>query len=112
MTRGFAEMVRLGLALGGQERTFAGLSGLGDLALTCTSARSRNFAAGLALGQGRPLPTGLTTEGVGTAQTVMDLAARHGIEMPIAAAVTALVTGLVDVLQAMAALLARPLRQE
>ena len=112
MTRGFAEMVRLGLALGARERTFAGLSGLGDLALTCTSARSRNFAAGLALGRGDPLPAGLTTEGVGTAQTVMDLAVRHRIEMPIAAAVTALVTGQADVGQAIAALLARPLRPE
>jgi glycerol-3-phosphate dehydrogenase (NAD(P)+) len=112
MTRGFAEMVRMGLALGGQERTFAGLSGLGDLALTCTSARSRNFAAGLALGQGQPLPPGVTTEGVGTAQTVLDLSARHGIDMPIAAAVAALVTGRMDVRQVMAGLLARPLRPE
>jgi glycerol-3-phosphate dehydrogenase (NAD(P)+) len=112
MTRGFAEMVRLGLALGGAERTFAGLSGLGDLALTCTSARSRNFAAGLALGRGGTLPAGVTTEGVGTAQAALLLAAHHGIDMPIAAAVAALVTGQADVTQAMSTLLARPLRPE
>jgi len=112
MTRGFAEMARLGLALGAEERTFSGLSGLGDLALTCTSVRSRNFAAGHALGRGQGLPVGVTTEGVGTARTVLDLAALHGIEMPIAAAVAALVTGQTDVRGAMSALLERPLRAE
>jgi glycerol-3-phosphate dehydrogenase (NAD(P)+) len=112
MTRGFAEMVRLGTAMGGRADTFAGLSGLGDLALTCASPMSRNFAAGLALGQGGGPASGVTVEGTGTARAVLGLAARHGVEMPIAAAVAAVLDGSTGVAEAMAGLLARPQRSE
>ncbi len=112
MTRGFAEMVRLGTAMGAQARTFAGLSGLGDLALTCASARSRNFAAGLALARNGRLPDGVTIEGVGTARAVLSLAARHGIDMPIAAATADVLDGRSTVAAAMVTLLDRPLKPE
>lgn len=112
MTRGYAEMVRLGVALGANARTFAGLSGLGDLALTCASARSRNFAAGLALARDGRLPDGVTMEGVGTARAVLSLAARRDVDMPIAAATAAVLDGRATVAQAMDALLSRPLKPE
>jgi glycerol-3-phosphate dehydrogenase (NAD(P)+) len=112
MTRGFAEMVRLGTALGAQARTFAGLSGLGDLALTCASTKSRNFAAGLALARDGRLPEGVTMEGVGTARAVLAMAARHGVDMPIAAATAAVLDGHTSVAEAMEALLSRPLKPE
>ncbi len=112
MTRGFAEMVRLGTALGAEARTFAGLSGLGDLALTCASAKSRNFAAGLALARDGRLPDGVTMEGVGTARTVLGLAARHGVEMPIASATAEVLDGSATVTEVMDVLLSRPLKPE
>ena len=112
MTRGFAEIVRLGAALGARAETFAGLSGLGDLALTCGSPLSRNFRFGAALGQGLPFADGVTVEGAATARAVLPLAARHGIAMPVAEAVAALVAGETGVDGAMRALLARPLREE
>lgn len=112
MTRGFAEMVRLGTALGAEARTFAGLSGLGDLALTCASAKSRNFAAGLALARDGRLPEGVTMEGVGTARAVLALAARHDVDMPIAAATADVLDGRATVAEAMEALLSRPLKPE
>ena len=116
MTRGFAEMVRLGTALGGRAETLAGLSGLGDLALTCASATSRNFAYGLALGQGTPpaalAADGRTYEGAATAAPVVAMAARLGIEMPVAAVVAALVDARLTVPQAVEMLFNRPLRRE
>ena len=112
MTRGFAETVRLGAALGARAETFMGLSGLGDLALTCGSPLSRNFRFGNALGRGEAFADGVTVEGAATARAVPPLAARHGIEMPVAAAVAALVAGETDLDGAMQALLARPLREE
>ncbi len=89
ITRGLAEMMRLGLALGGQRETFMGLAGLGDLVLTCTDDQSRNRRLGLALGQGRSLQQALDSidqvvEGVQTAREVHALAQRIGVEMPIA----------------------------
>jgi len=110
VTRGFAEMRRLGVALGAQAETFVGLSGLGDLMLTCASAQSRNFAAGLALGQGNPLPPGKTQEGVATARAAVALGKKHNIEMPIAAAVAAVLDGSLTIHGALASLLARPLK--
>lgn len=110
VTRGFAEMRRLGVALGADAETFAGLSGLGDLMLTCASAQSRNFAAGLALGQGAPLPPGKTQEGVATARAAVSLGAKFNIEMPIAAAVAAVLDNTLTIDGAMASLLARPLK--
>ena len=94
ITRGLAEMVRLGVSLGARAETFRGLSGLGDLVLTCSAAQSRNHALGLALGRGEGLDAALggrrsVVEGVATAAAVARLAARLGIEMPIGAAVDA-----------------------
>lgn len=112
MTRGFAEMRRLGVAMGGQEETFVGLSGLGDLALTCATPMSRNFAQGLELGQGGGLQSGKTVEGVATAQAAVALARKYQVEMPITQAVAAVLAGRYTIQQAMDALLSRPLKQE
>jgi glycerol-3-phosphate dehydrogenase (NAD(P)+) len=88
ITRGLAEMVRLGVAMGADQRTFAGLSGIGDLVLTCTGALSRNRAVGVQLGEGKKLPdilagTHTVAEGVNTARAALALAERHRVEMPI-----------------------------
>ncbi len=111
LTRGFAEMQRLGVALGAKPETFQGLSGLGDLALTCASTQSRNFAQGLAFGQGHG-QTGGTVEGMATAQAAAALAQKLGVEAPITGAVAAVVSGGATVETAMQALLARPLKEE
>ena len=111
MTRGHAETVRLAVALGARPDTLAGLSGLGDLALTCTSEASRNYRHGLALGRGEP-PEGVTTEGVATARAASDLARSGGIEMPVADAVAEITEGRLSVLDAARRLLARPLTTE
>ncbi|MFQ8429824.1 NAD(P)H-dependent glycerol-3-phosphate dehydrogenase [Amaricoccus sp. W119] len=111
MTRGFAEMTRLGVALGARAETLAGLSGLGDLSLTCNSTQSRNFALGKAMGAGAARPGG-TVEGVATARAACTLSARHGVEMPIAAAVADVLEGRLTIDGAMDALLSRPLRDE
>ncbi len=111
LTRGFAEMQRLGVALGGKAETFQGLSGLGDLALTCASAQSRNFAQGLAYGRGDG-QTGGTVEGLATAQAAANLADKLGVDAPITAAVACVVSGKSTVQSAMQALLARPLKEE
>jgi glycerol-3-phosphate dehydrogenase (NAD(P)+) len=111
MTRGFAEMTRLAVAMGARAETLAGLSGLGDLSLTCNSAQSRNFALGLALGSGREPPGG-TVEGVATARAACRLAATLDVEMPIAAAVADVLDGTMTLNQAMDALLSRPLKEE
>jgi glycerol-3-phosphate dehydrogenase (NAD(P)+) len=117
MTRGLAEMARLALALGGRSETLMGLSGVGDLALTCNSARSRNLSLGIALGQRRPLATVLVerrsvAEGVATAAAVVPLARRLGLEMPISEAVHALLYEGLDVDGAVRRLLPRPFRDE
>ena len=97
--------------------TFAGLAGLGDLSLTATSATSRNFRLGVILGQGETLANALAqidgvVEGVATAQAVVELAARHGVEMPISAAVAAIVEHEADIGVTIAELLARPFKSE
>lgn len=111
VTRGYAEMLRLALALGAKAETLAGLSGLGDLILTCTSAQSRNFAHGVALGAGRPVAQA-TVEGVATAQAAVRLATGMGIEMPVAAMVARLVAEEIGVAEAVRQLMSRPLKQE
>ncbi|MFT3974368.1 MAG: NAD(P)H-dependent glycerol-3-phosphate dehydrogenase [Amaricoccus sp.] len=111
MTRGFAEMTRLATALGARPETLAGLSGLGDLSLTCGSPQSRNFRLGQALGAGAARPGG-TVEGVATARAACRLGAEHGVELPIAAAVADVLEGRLTVEGAMAALLSRPLKSE
>jgi glycerol-3-phosphate dehydrogenase (NAD(P)+) len=94
VTRGLAEITRLGVALGGQPLTFAGLAGLGDLVATCTSAHSRNRRVGFELGRGRSLDAivgemDMVAEGVRSTAAVLQLAARAGVEMPIATIVGA-----------------------
>ncbi|HEY0291329.1 MAG TPA: NAD(P)H-dependent glycerol-3-phosphate dehydrogenase, partial [Hansschlegelia sp.] len=111
VARGFAELARLGLALGAKPETLAGLSGLGDLVLTTSSTKSRNFSLGLALGRGEPPPNKLA-EGAATVEALIALAARHEIDMPISAAVADVLSGRVSVGAAVANLLARPLRAE
>lgn len=117
ITRGFAEMVRLGLALGANPETLRGLCGLGDLVLTCSSATSRNMSCGLALGEGKPLAEILSgrlavTEGVASAPAMVKLAKQLDVEMPITEAVAAIIAGKLDVDRAIAELLSRPLRAE
>jgi glycerol-3-phosphate dehydrogenase (NAD(P)+) len=117
MTRGLAEMARLGRAMGAKPETFAGLAGLGDLSLTATSPTSRNFRLGLILGQGETLTNARAhiegvIEGVATAQAVVELAARHQIDMPISTAVAAIVEQGADIGATIAELLARPFKSE
>jgi glycerol-3-phosphate dehydrogenase (NAD(P)+) len=117
VTRGFAEMRRLGAALGARAETLAGLSGLGDLLLTCGSPQSRNMSLGRALGQGQKLDDVLgsrrsVAEGVYTAAAVVRVAGENAVEMPIAAAVQAIVTDALDVDTAIETLLARPFKAE
>jgi glycerol-3-phosphate dehydrogenase (NAD(P)+) len=115
-TRGFAELMRFGRAYGAQPETLTGLSGLGDLILTCTSPQSRNFSLGLALGQGHDLEEARRTEhlaeGAFTAAVLVDMAQARNVEMPIAAAIAAVLEGASTVDAAIEALLARPLRAE
>ncbi len=112
MTRGFAEMQRLAAFRHADPATLAGLSGFGDLTLTCTSEQSRNYRLGLSLGKGQDFDASTTVEGAATARAVHDLAVRHGIDLPITAAVAGLLDGRLDVQSAMAALLTRPLKEE
>lgn len=111
MTRGFAEMTRLAVAMGARAETLAGLCGLGDLSLTCNSPQSRNFALGVELGAGRGR-TGGTVEGVATARAACRLGARFGVELPIAAVVADVLDGALTVPGAMDSLLSRPLKEE
>lgn len=117
ITRGFAEMTRMAVALGAEAETVAGLCGLGDLVLTCSSPQSRNMSVGLALGAGKTLGETLAgkltvAEGVASAPAVRDLAARHGVEMPICEAVAAILSGEQTVDAAIMGLLSRPIRAE
>ncbi|MXU64810.1 NAD(P)H-dependent glycerol-3-phosphate dehydrogenase [Oceanomicrobium pacificus] len=112
MTRGFAEMTRLAAAMGARAETLTGLSGLGDLALTCTSRQSRNFAAGMDRASGAVPAEGQTVEGAATAAAAVALAQAHGQEAPIAAAVADVLAGHLSIHEAMDRLLSRPLRQE
>jgi glycerol-3-phosphate dehydrogenase (NAD(P)+) len=117
VARGFAELRRFGEALGAEAETLMGLSGLGDLILTCGSPQSRNMSLGRALGEGRTLDEILgtrhaVTEGVWTAAAVVKLARAKGVEMPIAEAVHAIVEGHAEVDDAIAALLSRPFKAE
>ncbi len=117
ITRGFAELTRLGLAMGASAETLSGLCGLGDLVLTCASLTSRNTSLGAALGEGRRLKEIVAerrsvAEGVESAPAVVALAAKHGVEMPICAAVDAIVAGRIGIDEAIGALLSRPFRAE
>jgi glycerol-3-phosphate dehydrogenase (NAD(P)+) len=117
VTRGFAELVRFGTAFGARAETLTGLSGLGDLILTASSAQSRNMTLGLALGRGVPLAEATAagkgiSEGIWTAGAVRRLADEHGIDMPIASAVAGIVDGTLSVDAAIEGLLSRPFRAE
>jgi len=117
IARGFAEMTRFGLAKGARLETLAGLSGLGDLVLTCSSTSSRNFSLGKGLGEGRSAADLLAdrrtvAEGAHTAPVLLREAKAAGVDMPIVAAVCALLAGETQAADAINALLARPLRSE
>jgi glycerol-3-phosphate dehydrogenase (NAD(P)+) len=117
ITRGFAELTRLAVALGGRAETVAGLCGLGDLVLTCSSPQSRNMSLGMALGRGASLRDALAgklsiAEGVASAPAVVALARKLGVEAPISEAVAAVLAGERDLDEAIGGLLARPLRSE
>ncbi len=117
ITRGFAELTRLGLAMGAKAETLSGLCGLGDLVLTCASLTSRNTSLGAALGEGRKLKDILSerrsvAEGMESAPAVVALAAKYEVEMPICAAVDDIVSERVSIDEAIAALLSRPFKAE
>ena len=117
ITRGLAEISRLGQALGARADTFMGLSGLGDLVLTATGDLSRNRQVGMALAQGQTLPAilqslGHVAEGVYSAQTVVQRAQQLGVDMPIAQAVVAVLLGHTSPQQAVAALMGRGAKGE
>jgi glycerol-3-phosphate dehydrogenase (NAD(P)+) len=115
-TRGFAELVRFGRAYGAKTETMMGLSGLGDLILTCSSPQSRNFSFGVNIGNGRPIDdihaaTGLA-EGAFTAPVLLEMAREKVVDMPISSAVAAMLSGQMSVDAAIESLLTRPLRAE
>lgn len=117
LTRGLAELVRLALACGGRQETLMGLAGLGDLVLTATSMQSRNYSLGVALGQGKTLEEILgarraVTEGVTTAEALVELAHRKAVEMPIAEAMNRILNRGASVDSELARLLDRPLKDE
>jgi glycerol-3-phosphate dehydrogenase (NAD(P)+) len=114
-TRGFAELVRFGNAFGARTETMMGLSGLGDLILTCGTPQSRNFSCGVALGKGEKpdtAPHGKLAEGIFTAPVLLEMARRKNVEMPISAAVAAVLSGKINVDEAIESLLTRPLKSE
>ena len=117
ITRGLAEMVRLARVKGGRAETLMGLSGLGDLTLTCTGVQSRNHSLGFALGEGKSLseilgPRRSIAEGVSSAAALGALGRRLGVDMPIVAAVDAILHHAADIDETIAGLLARPFRAE
>jgi glycerol-3-phosphate dehydrogenase (NAD(P)+) len=112
MTRGFAEIRRFAADLGAQPETLMGLSGFGDLVLTCTSLQSRNYRFGLALGRGEAFDPSVTVEGVATARAVARLAEARGVEMPITAMLVDLFDHKTSIAEAIQSLLSRPLKEE
>ena len=112
MTRGFAEMQRFAAMRGAQVETLMGLSGLGDLVLTCSSELSRNYRFGLSLGLNRPFDSATTVEGVATARAMSDIARAEALDMPISATVAELSHGAYSVTEAMDSLINRPLKEE
>jgi glycerol-3-phosphate dehydrogenase (NAD(P)+) len=116
-TRGFAELMRFGKKLGAKPETLTGLAGLGDLLLTCSSHQSRNYSFGLAIGQGSSISAALAAsrgvvEGAHTARVAYALAQKHEVDMPIVAAVSAIIDQGAEPAQEIARLLARPVRGE
>jgi glycerol-3-phosphate dehydrogenase (NAD(P)+) len=111
VTRGFAELFRFGRAFGARPETLTGLSGLGDVILTCSSAQSRNYSYGMAVGRGDPAQAVLA-EGIFTAPVLLEMAKEKGVDMPIASAVADILAGRTSVDAAVEALLTRPFRAE
>jgi glycerol-3-phosphate dehydrogenase (NAD(P)+) len=111
-TRGFSELMRLGRACGARSETISGLSGLGDLILTCSSPQSRNLALGIALGRGEPPPREKLAEGEFTAPVLIELAASQNVDMPVSNAVAAILSGAVTIDEAIESLLTRPFKAE
>lgn len=111
-TRGFAELMRLGLACGAKAETIAGLSGLGDLLLSCSSPQSRNFSFGIAVGRGDRPDRSKLVEGEFTAPVLVELAREKNVEMPVANAVAAVLGGALTINEAIEMLLTRPFRAE
>jgi glycerol-3-phosphate dehydrogenase (NAD(P)+) len=111
-TRGFSELMRLGNACGARSETMAGLSGLGDLILTCSSLQSRNFALGIALGRGEARPSDKLAEGEFTAPVLIELAASQNVDMPVSNAVAAILGGAMTIDAAIESLLTRPFKAE
>ena len=112
MTRGYAEMQRMAAHVGANPETLSGLSGFGDLTLTCTSTQSRNYRLGVALGASRDFDDTTTVEGAATARAMAQVAKDTRLDMPITNAVAAVLDKRLDVPSAMRALLARPLKEE
>jgi len=111
-TRGFSELVRLGRACGARGETMAGLSGLGDLILTCSSPQSRNLALGIALGRGEARPRDRLAEGEFTAPVLVELAASQNVDMPVSNAVAAILSGALTIDEVIESLLTRPFKAE
>ena len=111
-TRGFSELARLGRACGARAETLAGLSGLGDLILSCSSPQSRNFALGIALGRGEQPARDKLAEGAFTAPVLIELAASQNVDMPVSNAVAAILAGKVTIDAAIEGLLTRPFKAE
>jgi glycerol-3-phosphate dehydrogenase (NAD(P)+) len=111
-TRGFSELMRLGQACGARTETLAGLSGLGDLILSCSSPQSRNFALGIVLGRGEARPRDRLAEGEFTAPVLVELAASQNVDMPVSSAVAAILNGAVTIDEAIESLLTRPFKAE
>lgn len=111
-TRGFSELARLGRACGARTETLSGLSGLGDLLLSCSTAQSRNFALGIALGRGEAAPAGRLAEGAFTAPVLVELATAQRVDMPVSQAVAAILDGRLTIDAAIEGLLTRPFKAE
>jgi glycerol-3-phosphate dehydrogenase (NAD(P)+) len=111
-TRAFAELMRLGRACGARSETLAGLSGLGDLILSCTSPQSRNFSLGVALGRGESAPRDKLAEGEFTAPVLIELAASKNVELPVSNAVASILRGAMTIDEAIESLLTRPFKAE
>jgi glycerol-3-phosphate dehydrogenase (NAD(P)+) len=111
-TRGFSELARLGRACGARSETLAGLSGLGDLILTCSSPQSRNFTLGIALGRGERPARDKLAEGEFTAPVLIELAASQAVDMPVSQAVAAILSGATTIDEAIESLLTRPFKAE
>ena len=107
-----SEMKRAAVEMGAERETLSGLSGFGDLVLTCTSGQSRNYRFGVSLGKGEDFEPGVTVEGAATAEAVCTHAEKAGLDLPVMRAIMLLVTGQLRVEQAMDMLLSRPLKEE